>query len=280
METEKLIETIAANVPRSENVVIGEDGLKRCAVCGDKVETIINLKIGEIVKNNKVPCVCRCKKAEMQKIENELKEDEKRRNIERLKIKGFPDNDFKNWNFDNDDGTNDKITTVAQNYVENFKTFKSSGKGLLFYGNVGTGKTYTAACIANALLDQGTAVLMTNFSRIINHIQNSFEGRNEYLDGLNEYDLLILDDLAAERQTEFMLENIYNVIDNRYRANKPLIITTNLTIEQLKNPATTATARIYDRILEKCFPVEVAGKSHRRQKIAAEYNDVKNLLGL
>ncbi len=277
MNTEKIIDAIAANVPMPETeIVIDADGVKRCADCGRALETIVefmNIK-------KKVPCVCDCTLKKIDAIKKQEEEEKKQDYIAHLRRTGFPENDFKNWTFENDDMSKPEITSIAKKYIENFKTFKNNGKGLLFYGTVGTGKTYAAAEIANALIDAGKPVLMTNFTRIINKLQSSFEGRQEYIDGLNEFDLLILDDLAAERQTEYVLENVFNVIDARYRAKKPLIITTNLTIEQLKNPENVATARIYDRILERCFPVEVKGASNRRRKIAAEYDETKTLLGL
>lgn len=277
MEIEKIIDSIAANVPMPETkIVIDPDGFKRCAVCGKQLETVVefmNIK-------RKVPCVCDCTLKKLDELKRQDEEQKKNDYIAHMRRTGFPDDDFKNWTFENDDMSKPEITSVAKKYVENFKTFKNNGKGLLFYGTVGTGKTYAAAEIANALIDMGKPVLMTNFSRIINKLQSSFEGRQEYIDGLNEFDLLILDDLAAERQTEYVLENVFNIIDARYRAKKPLIITTNLSIEQLKNPENIATARIYDRILERCFPIEVKGASNRRRKIAEEYNETKALLGL
>ena len=277
MNTEKIIDAIAANVPMPETeIVIAPDGFKRCAVCGKKLETVVEF----MNVKRKVPCVCDCTLKKIEEAKRQEEEQKKKDYIAHMRRTGFSDNDFKNWTFENDDMSKPEITSVAKKYVENFKTFKNNGKGLLFYGTVGTGKTYAAAEIANALIDMGKPVLMTNFTRIINKLQSSFEGRQEYIDGLNEFDLLILDDLAAERQTEYVLENVFNVIDARYRAKKPLIITTNLSIEQLKNPENIATARIYDRILERCFPIEVKGASNRRRKIAEEYNETKVLLGL
>lgn len=277
MEIEKIIDSIAANVPMPETeIVIDTNGFKKCAVCGKQLETVVefmNIK-------RKVPCVCDCTLKKIEEAKRQEEEQKKKDYIAHMRRTGFSDNDFKNWTFENDDMSKPEITSVAKKYVENFKTFKNNGKGLLFYGTVGTGKTYAAAEIANALIDMGKPVMMTNFTRIINKLQSSFEGRQEYIDGLNEFDLLILDDLAAERQTEYVLENVFNVIDARYRAKKPLIITTNLSIEQLKNPENIATARIYDRILERCFPIEVKGASNRRRKIAEEYNETKALLGL
>lgn len=277
MKIEKMIDSIAANVPMPETeIIIDPDGFKRCAVCGKKLETVVEF----MNVKRKVPCVCDCTLKKIEEAKRQEEEQKKKDYIAHMRRTGFSDNDFKNWTFENDDMSKPEITSVAKKYVENFKTFKNNGKGLLFYGTVGTGKTYAAAEIANALIDMGKPVLMTNFTRIINKLQSSFEGRQEYIDGLNEFDLLILDDLAAERQTEYVLENVFNVIDARYRAKKPLIITTNLSIEQLKNPENIATARIYDRILERCFPIEVKGASNRRRKIAEEYNETKVLLGL
>ena len=70
---------------------------------------------------------------------------------------------------------------------------------------------------------------MTNFATILNDLAASFEGRNEYISRLCRYPLLILDDFGMERGTEYGLEQVFNVIDSRYRSGKPLIVTTNLT---------------------------------------------------
>ena len=71
--------------------------------------------------------------------------------------------------------------------------------GYLFWGGVGTGKSYLAACIANALMEKEIAVRMTNFATIFNDLSASFEGRNEYISRLCSYPLLILDDFGMER---------------------------------------------------------------------------------
>ena len=75
--------------------------------------------------------------------------------------------------------------------------------------------------------------------------------------------LLIIDDLGAERGTEYAVENVFNVIDRRYRSGKPLIITTNLHLSMLTNEQSLDKKRIYDRILELCIPVCVNGASKR-----------------
>jgi DNA replication protein DnaC len=107
-----------------------------------------------------------------------------------------------------------------------------------------------------------------------------WEGKQEYLDSLNNYPLLVLDDLSTERQTEYMLEIVYNVIDARYRAKLPLIITTNLTREELMNPADIRYKRIFSRLFEMCTPIEVEGHDRRHAALKNDIAATKQLLGL
>lgn len=91
----------------------------------------------------------------------------------------------------------------------------------------------------------------------------AIEDKTEYIRLLNRYELLIIDDLGVERSSEYALENIFSVIDWRYRLGKPLIITTNISLVQLKQETKIDKKRIYDRILERCIPVKVDGVSRR-----------------
>jgi len=121
---------------------------------------------------------------------------------------------------------------------------------------------------------------MTNFARLTNTIQGMYEGKQEYIDSLNDFDLLIIDDLGAERKSEFMQEMVFNIIDSRYRSGLPMIITTNLTADEIKKPQEVSFKRIYDRILERCIPVEVSGVSRRRTALKETHADMKAMLGL
>ena len=82
---------------------------------------------------------------------------------------------------------------------------------------------------------------------------------------LKNASLLILDDLGAENNTEWSKEKIYEIIDSRYRQSKPMIITTNLTKDQLRDKLTSGdgVTRTYDRLIEMCTPIEVKGPSKR-----------------
>jgi DNA replication protein DnaC len=184
------------------------------------------------------------------------------------------------WTFANDDRKDPKLSDAMQNYVKNFTQFKKEGKGLLLYGTVGTGKTYYSACIANALIDEEVSVYMTNFTKILNILLDKNADKQKYLDTLNRYTLLIIDDLGAERSTPFAREQVFNVIDSRYRSGLPLIVTTNLTADELKKPQEVEYSRIYDRILERCHPVKVEGVSRRRESLKDNFSDTQKLLGL
>jgi len=140
--------------------------------------------------------------------------------------------------------------------VENWKEAYKNNTGLLLFGDVGTGKSFFAGCIANALLDRDVPVLMTNFPTILNRLTGMFsDDRADFIASFDEYDLLIIDDLGVERSTEYAMEQMFFVIDSRYRSRRPMIITTNLKLAELKNPPDLAHARIYDRILERCAPI-------------------------
>ena len=141
------------------------------------------------------------------------------------------------------------------------------------------GKSFFAGCIANALLDKGIPVLMTNFSRILNTLTGMYtDDRNQFIDSFNKYSLLIIDDLGIERSSEFALEQVFNVIDSRYRSKKPLIVTTNLTLDELKHPKDLARARIYDRVLERCVPLKINNQNIRELNAAANMQEARKIL--
>lgn len=183
------------------------------------------------------------------------------------------------WNFENDDKQNQEISEIMRKYADNFDEFFETGTGLLLYGSIGTGKTYYAACIVNALVERFWSAYMTNFSRILNQLQTA-QYRQDYIDGIVRYPLLVIDDLGSERESSFARELIYNVIDSRYKTNMPVVITTNLSLSEIMNCKDVERRRIYDRLLEMCCPIQITGKSKRAEKAKQRYAEVKNLLGI
>lgn len=270
-----LIAMAAESIPQEADDYI-EDGLLYCGKCRTQKQCRINMLGREAV----VFCLCKCAKEKQETEEAELKQREHLRRLDSLRRTGFPDSDMLRWTFDTDDGGNGKLTQIAKAYVENFAKFKADGKGLLLFGTVGTGKTFAAACIANALIDKGVACMVSSMARIVNMAQACESGRQAYLDSLNRFDLLVIDDLSSERETEYMTEMVQSIIDARYRAHKPLIVTTNLTGDELKSPEDMSKQRIYSRLFEMCIPYEVKGDDRRKKKLTNDYSAYKDLLGL
>lgn len=258
-----------------ENEYIGENGLLFCSVCRTPKQCRVNM-LGQPAV---VPCICQCEKERLEKEKKRQEAEELQRRIQRLKANGVQEKHLLDWRFDVAENTRD--IQRARKYVENWQKVKAENLGLLLWGSVGTGKSFIAACIANALLEQSVPVLMTNFSKILNQMGGMYsDERYQYIASFSHYLLLIIDDLGIERNTEYALEQVYAVIDERYKAGLPVIITTNLTMEELRQPEDVAHARIYSRVLEMCTPVQVTGED-RRQKIGSRKQTVvKEVLDL
>ena len=241
---------------------IGEDGLIYCGKCRTRKQ--YNPSFNGRVMIVRVPC--KCEQEQSQKEEEERKRAEEIARIRRMKATCIHDKGLLDCTFDNDDGSV-KQMKIARWYVDTWKERKARNDGLILWGSIGTGKTFLAGCIANALIEQGESVLMTNFSKILNTLSGMYsEEKNEFIASLMRYSLLIIDDLGIERNTEYAKEQVYNIIDERYKAKLPLIITTNLTLDELKDSIELTQRRIYDRVLSVCVPVSFQGESHRKQE--------------
>ena len=255
---------------------IGPDGLVWCGKCNTPKQTRVEF-MGKI----RTPyCLCKCMTEKRDAEEAAWRRQQELDRVRRMRRMGFPDAEMARWTFERDDHQNEHLSTVAHKYVDNFSEMRKRGKGLLLFGDVGRGKSFMAACIANALIDQGHPCLVTNFARLTNTLHGMYSGKQEYIDGLDNFELLVIDDLASERDTEYMQETVTSIIDARYRSGKPLIITTNLTAQELKSPTDMRKQRIYSRLFEMCVPFEVQGQDRRKQRLKSEYDEMADLLGL
>ena len=264
-------------IPENTEDYYSEDGLLYCGKCHTPKEAFFAKGIA-LMGKNKYPIECSCQRIERTKQEALINQQKHNDLVRRLKTDGFSDSAMLNWTFENDNGRNPQMHH-AQRYVEQWQTMRSENIGLLFWGGVGTGKSFLAGCIANALMAQEVPVCMTNIAHILNELNNSFSGRNEVVERLCRYPLLIIDDFGMERGTEYALEQIYNIVDSRYRSRKPLIVTTNLTLDEIRHPQDTAHARIYDRLLEMCVPISCIGISFRKENAQEKLERLKILIG-
>lgn len=254
---------------------IGEDGLVYCEKCGSRKQ--LRVKFGD--ETHVVRCVCKCESKELEEKKRQEEYEEQMRRINRLKEASMMDKKYREVTFDKYEvrEENKKVFEMAKKYADRFQDMYKKNQGLLLYGPVGTGKSFTAACIGNYLLNNAKPVIMTSFVKILQDIwENDREA--EYITILNSASLLIIDDLGTERETDYALEKVYNIIDSRVRANKPMIITSNLELNDMMECEDIRKKRIYDRILECCYPMYVGGKSFRMMKAAQRFDEMKDFL--
>ena len=173
----------------------GEDGLLYCGKCRTPKEAYFPADKIALFGRDRHPAECDCQRT--QRMEREAAEQQRkhRDKVEELKRRGFTDPSMREWTFANDNGRNPQIKT-AHSYVAKWEKMQAGNHGLLLWGSVGTGKSYLAGCIANALMEQEISVKMTNFAAVLNDLAATFEDRNEYISNLCRYPLLIIDDFG------------------------------------------------------------------------------------
>ncbi len=248
-----------------------KDELKHCKACNAPKQ----IRVTALGKEYIMPIPCTCQRLvidQRDKAKDELKKQKRIANIK----KGIVDNNFKSMNFDASLYDN---LDFAKKYVYNFKQYLLDNVGLLIMGGTGSGKTYAAACIANALADEEYTVYMANIVYITDKMTSLFsQDRLSFIEKLQRYDLLIIDDFGVSRDTDFMFEQVYNLIDTRYRCGKPIVITTNLSTADFKTDDLKY-KRIFDRIKERCHPIVMNADNFRKQIANDRYKKLKNELG-
>ena len=254
---------------------IGEDGLLHCGKCKGKKQTRLPASDFTNGKEVVVSCICKCQVEENRRREEAEELREAMERIERLKNSSLIDDKLREVRLRSfqKDQDNQKVYALAEKYVERFEEMYEKRQGILLWGTVGTGKSFTAA-----FMDRMVPVIMTSFVKILQNIQGNPEEEKIFMNRLNVARLLIIDDLGTERNTDYALEKVYNIIDSRYRAGKPLILTTNMTIKEMQENTDIRYKRIYDRIFEMCFPVRVPGRSWREKEAAKRFDEMKKLM--
>lgn len=268
LDTEKMVLN-----EKNGDFINQQDGLIYCGLCKMPKQQLIS-RGGSIRKESRN---CACGEEAIQKETLKQKAPDHKLRVSVLREQAFEDSLLLEQTFENEDGSLEN-KKIGLNYVNLFEEMEKENIGLLFTGPVGTGKTYLASCIANALIEREISVKMTNFSVILNDMMSLDINKNKYIASLNKHRLLIIDDFGMERDTPFATEHIFNIIDSRYRKNKPLIITTNRTISQLTAQESLKEQRICSRILEMAIPILFTGENKRIAKMKEKVRIVNRLL--
>lgn len=250
---------------------------KECRAASKQLERESGVAEREIdVSDNR----CECELREEREREEREAREAARAKAERVRAECFKGCDLlRDCTFERDDGHDARMSSACLRYAETFD--KGDRFGLLLWGDVGTGKSFMSAAIANRVIERGFSALMTDIGTIVTMRESSFNDRQRLLERLMGCDLLLIDDLGAQRDTPYMMEQVYAVIDGRYRAAKPMVITTNMDAEQIASRRGHGPwSRVIDRILEVCYPLDFRGKSRRVPNTTDMRDEMRNRLGL
>ena len=255
----KLSEACRENAPASGEDYENEDGILICGKCGEPRQTDVTI----CGTNMRVHCACRCMLEAAEQRRAEARAVEARMQADRFRQEGFTDSAYLQMTFERDDNPGHILSKAARKYAEDF-TAAPEQHGIMFTGNVGTGKTFYACCIANAVIDRGYSALVTTLHPLIRELRN-YDTAEQALRRIRQVDLLVLDDLGSTALNDYTTDKIFEIVDERYRSGKPLIVTTNLNPDEAWK-SSIGMRRIFDRLRERCRQVVVDGESRRKMR--------------
>jgi DNA replication protein DnaC len=163
----------------------------------------------------------------------------------------------------------DLVVRPVRNFCDAIDENLDNGKGLWLFGGSGTGKTTLAMLVSRTALDAGRSVAVYSLPKLLTRIRRTYDdapGEQSYaelFERLSMVDLLHLDDLGTESRTEWVLEQLYSLINERYEARRSLVVTTNYEEEDLRK---TVGDRIVSRLAEMCYPLPLFEEDKRVQR--------------
>lgn len=252
-----------------------KDNLIYCKKCNTPRSLYINSPFGNGEKL--VRCICDCQEKEYYEEKRRERENERIKEIEKLKVASLIGDRYKNVSFETTDQTDNNSFNTAfircKRYCEASNKVYQEGMGIYLFGDKGTGKTHLTACMANALMNKHYQVLFTNFFEISKMIRSTFnsnnnESENDYINRLANIDFLFIDDLGTERVNNgeadlWLQEKMFDVLNKRYNMKKPTIFSSNYSLTELIKERGIADKTI-DRIAEMSTAIlKIEGESYR-----------------
>ncbi len=160
------------------------------------------------------------------------------------------------------------VTTAVRRYVGRIEDNLDAGRGLWFFGSVGTGKTTLAMLVSRHALEAGRSVAIYSLPRLLAEIRTTFDDGTQrsyvqLLDRLSDVDLLHIDDVGAEKTSEWVLEQLYAIVNARYEDERSVLITTNLERDEL---AGQINERTVSRLEEMCDVLPLFGPDARQYR--------------
>ena len=161
-------------------------------------------------------------------------------------------------------------TEEAQRYMERFGS--DDGRGLYIHGNVGTGKTYLASALARMFIEAGYTVVLTTTLAMLEDIQDTYGKEASSLDAVLRFassDVLILDDLGKESASAWSASMIFQIVNYRYEAMRPLIVTSQYDLAGLEKRIARqgeheSACAIVSRLRQMCHEIKLSGSDRRR----------------
>lgn len=247
-----------------EGITTESLNITNCEVCGKPQEPQY-IEIWN--KWIKAPKICdKCK--ENQIWQNLKKERDKNRIKKSQEIidnsnlsKRFLQRTFENFQVSKE---NKKAFEMSKRYVNSFEERADKGEGIAFVGSYGTGKTHLAGAILQEVLKQGKTGIFVTVPDLIQNIMTSWDKgtERELINTIINCDLLVLDDIGAEVPKDWKQEKMYIIINKRYENMKPVLLTSNCSIEELE---TSLGGRITSRLAEMTHTVTITGDDFRKR---------------
>lgn len=240
-----------------------------CPICGqERILQTERLQNGIIIGYH-----CQCEREARLRAEEEIQKQEKLETVRKVYKDAQIPRRYEKCIIDNFEIRPEQKKAVrgVQQYIDEIDKYYQEGQGLVLYGAPGTGKTHLAVAVLIAALHRGYTGVFQNALELMYLINATYQDtehtEKDVFDGLRSTDFLVLDDVGKGKWSETVEGRIYTLINARYSEMLPTIVTTNLSVQGLRDFAGQA---VFDRLRDCCLFVPLEGESYRLQKVRGD----------